>query len=269
MDVDLLNRAFFYAKLKVNRADRHINEAQHWFRLYVESDFCRIVDERNTETREQSIRVEASGVPVNLVLAIGDAFHCMSAALDYVMSGMMAAKTGSSTRIGFPTDESRQSLRKSFMAPREGKKTPPNRRIVEAFPLVALKLLTVIKPYNGGDFGLWEVRKADNIDKHNLIVPSVTITELRDVVLVDEVYNNVFSPEILSVGAGGVLNAISYGNGGSYFVVKNKGQASAYITFPHDSKVYAGKPVFPTLLEASQLIAKAIDIIELTARRYV
>jgi hypothetical protein len=211
MDEGILTQAFFQAGLKINRAGRHIHEAQHHFAAYVESDFCQIVDDTDPQTGHQVIKAIASPIPADLVLSIGDAFHCMSAALDYVLSGIMRAKTGNATRITFPSDETRDGLRKSFMSPRAGKKAPPNRRIVEAFPLVAFELLTVIKSYKGGDFGLWEVRKADNLDKHNLIIPSVTVAEITGVDLVDEVRDNRFTNMTLSVGAGGVLNAIGYG----------------------------------------------------------
>ena len=185
------------------------------------------------------------------------------------MSGLMQAKTGDATRIHFPTEDSRKALRDSFKAPKPGKTAPPRRRIVEAFPLLALDLLAVIKPYKGGNFSLWEIRKADNIDKHNLIIPSITVTEIRGVGLVDKVNNNVFQDMTLSVGAGGVVNAIGYQNAGSYLEFTNKGQASLSIRFADDMEVFAGKPVFPTLLECVQLTSKAISLIETTASRYL
>ena len=267
MDSAILERAFFEARLKINRAARHIDEAQHHFSAYTQTDFCNVVEDTDTEPGQQIIRAVAAPIPADLVLSIGDAFHCMSAALDYVSSGLMRAKTGSATRITFPSDEFRNSLRKSFMAPKSGKKTPPNRRIMEAFPLIAFELLTVIQPYKGGNFGIWEIRKADNIDKHNLIIPSVTITELRGVSYVDEVRNNSVTGMTLRLGAGGTINAISYG-GGSKLKLTQKGQATARITFPDTSEIFAGNPVFPTLIQSVQLVAQTIERIEIIARKY-
>lgn len=268
MDLDLFGMAFFHARLKINRANRHIDEAQHWFRIYVEGDFYQLIDDRNPETGHQSIRLAVAPVPAELVLAIGDAFHCLSSALDYVMSGLMLAKTGDAARVHFPIDESRKSLRHSFMKPRPGKTPPPRRRIVEAFPAIAFELLSVIKPYKGGDFALWEIRKADNIDKHNLIIPSIAVTEIKGIRLEDKVRRNVFENVSLAVGAGGVLNAIGYG-GGSHLEFTNKGQATASISFPDGMEVFAGKPVFPTLLECSQFVTQTIDRIEVIAKRYL
>ena len=273
MDRQLFQQAFLHARLKVDRANRHIDEAQQWFRGYLESDFCRIIDGTDAETGKQSIRAVAEPIPVDVVLSIGDAFHCLNSALDYVMSGLMRAKTGSATRISFPTDKTRNALRKSFLAPGvdasgRAKQAPPNRRIMKAFPRIAAKLLTVIKPYEGGDFALWEVRKADNIDKHNLIIPSITMTQVT-ALLVDEVHNNRITLT-LRVGAGGIVDGVGYSQGdGSRLEFKDKGKATADISFPDGLEVFAGKPVFPTLLECSKLVSEAIDLIEQSARRYL
>tara|TARA_R110000787_G_scaffold114095_1_gene223680 strand:- start:241 stop:1056 length:816 start_codon:yes stop_codon:yes gene_type:complete len=268
MDHNLFEQAFFHARLKINRADRHIDEAQQRFAAYCKSDFCRILDDTDPETGHQSIRAVAEPVPADLVLAIGDAFHCLSSSLEYVVSGLMMAKTGNATRVHFPTNETRKALRQSFAAPKKGKSSTATRRIVEAFPLVALKLLTGIKPYEGGDFALWEIRKADNIDKHNLIIPSVTVAQVA-AVLVDDVHNNRFEATF-GVGAGGVVNGIAYSQAdGSRLKFEYKGQATARISFPDVSEVFAGDPVFPTLLKCSQLTKAAVDALEATAKRYL
>lgn len=267
MNLSLFEAAFAHARLKINRANRHIDEAEQWFGAYAKSDFYDLVDDRDSQTGKQFIRFKAQPIPGDLALAIGDAFHCLSSSLDYVMSGLMRAKTGDAMRVSFPTDETRESLRKSFMPPRPGKKAPPRRRIVEAFPALVFELFTSIKPYEGGNFALWEVRKADNIDKHNLIIPSLTVAQISDVMLVDEV-NNVRLGGTLAVGAGGVLNAIGYRNGDQVLKLENKGQATVSIAFPDAAEVFAGKPVLPTLRECSQLVLEATEIIERATKRH-
>jgi len=262
MDKTILADAFVQARLKVNRADRHFQEAQARFKSYVESDFCKLIEDRDPETGSQSFRVEADPIPADLVLAIGDTFHNLSAALDYVMTGMMRAANVSSIRVGFPTDETRQALRKSFMPPKPGKRAPRNRRIVEAFPAFAMLLLQKIRPYNGGNFLLWEIRKADNIDKHNLIVPAVTVTELRGICLLDEKYNNRVTDMTAIVGPGGRVGLLGYSNPGGHMKITNKGQPTARITFSESMEVFAGEPVFPTLLQCIQAVDQAIGLIE-------
>jgi hypothetical protein len=146
------------------------------------------------------------------------------------------------------------------MAPKPGKTAPPNRRIIEAFPWFVRLLLGQIKPYNGGPFRLWEIRKADNIDKHNFIVPTVTISRLENVFLYDPKLDNQSHISAAIVGPGGKVGLEEYGYGG--MEIRNKGQATASITFPDGAEIFAGEPVLPTLAQCSQLCREAIDIIE-------
>ncbi len=262
VDKAILDNAFVQARSKINRAYRHFQEANGLFRLYLESDFCKLLEERNPETGDQSFRVEAAPIQADMVLAIGDAFHNLSCALDYIMTGMMRAAGVSAIRVGFPTDVTRQALRKSFMAPKPGKKGTPNRRIVETFPAFVILILQNIRPYRGGNFLLWEIRKADNLDKHNLIVPAVTVTKLENISLLDEKYRNQFSNVTVQVGAGGRLNLLHYANGDGEMKITNTGRASANISFSQNTEVFANQPVFPTLLQCIQSVDTVARLIE-------
>ena len=160
MDLDILALAFRDASLKVYRAKRHINEVERYLAWYVESDFCKLVEERNAQGG-QSFFVETQPVPANLILATGDALHCLSVAFDYIMTGMMRAKSATTMRISFPSHKTRDGLEQSFNTPKPGKKAPPNSRIGEEFPDFLAFLLDKIQPYRGGYLGIWETRKAD------------------------------------------------------------------------------------------------------------
>lgn len=272
MDDAILQRAFFQARLKIFRAKSHYEEARIKFVAYAERDFCRLVVDTESMPGEQIIRVIAEPLSAHLILSIGDMFHNLNAAMDYVMTGMMRAAGLSSTRISFPTNESRSQLRKSFMMPKKRKgapdrRAPSNRRIVEGFPAFVMQLLTNLKPYPGGDFFLWEVTKADNIDKHNLIIPTTTVTRLNGVHLKDEARGNVIKGEILDVSPGGVVNFARHD--GNLSIIE-KGRASVNITFPKESEVFPGCPVFPTLIQCIEGVEQAVALIEASNfRRFV
>lgn len=51
--------------------------------------------------------------------------------------------------------------------------------------------------------------------------------------------------------------------------VEDKGEITYEIVFPKGLEVFAGDPVFPTLLQCSQFVAQAIDRIEAVASRYL
>lgn len=270
LDKGVLDRTFSQARLKVNRANRHIYEAQRVTQDYVLGDFYNLSADINIDSGRQQITARTIPVPYDLALSIGDAFHCLSGALDYCISGIILAKTGNSTRITFPSDETRKGLRKSFMSPKVGAKSPPNRRVMKAFPLIALEILAAIKSYRGGGNLVWEVRKADNIDKHNLIIPTVAISTVTGVCLADDV-NNVFFDNIsLKFVAGRAFSPISYGgSGGSTLKIQNQGEATIEVVFPRDMEVFAGDAVFPTLTQCSQLVWEVITRIENITLRYV
>jgi len=244
--------------LKVGRAEHHIEEAKSAFRSYVDSDFCSITMQTNPQGFKEPW-ITAKKIPAEIPLAIGDAFHCMNASFDYVMTGLMRAKTGNAVRISFPSHDTRNQLRKSFMSPGNNARTPPNRRICEAFPWLAYQIMSRIQPYQGGNFRVWEVRQADNIDKHNIIMPSVTIVERSGMIGIDKVNNNI------SMNTGIVLHPgqsapfpVSFGGD---IELEYEGNPTVSITFPKTFKVFAGDPVFPTLDQCLTLTIEAISTI--------
>ncbi len=263
MNEEVLQQAFMQARLKVKRAYRHLDEAQRWFAAYCETDFCKIVEELDPQSGSQLFRVKADWRPAGLALAIGDAFHNLSASLDYVMTGLMLAAGASTKRVIFPTHVSRHALRKSFMT--TGKKAvsaerkPANRRIVECIPAFAMLMLARIKPYQGGNFRTWEVRKADNINKHNMIIPALLLSNLNGVVLEDRNNNSIFKLDF-HILEGGIINAIQY-RLPSRLEIREHGKPSASVIFDDMSEIFPGEPVFPTLLQCCQLVGEAIDVI--------
>lgn len=257
-DLVLFDSAISQARLKVNRANRHIKDVQAVLESFVQSDFCRLVENIDPDTGDQSFSVVASQVPADLPLSIGDCFHNLSSALDYISSAVMRIKAGSTGRTTFPSHESRKALKASFKRPKPGKGTPPNRGIVEACPVFALTLLCKIKPYRGGGSFAWEVRRADNIDKHNLFIPTIYVAALHDVYIVDTDRNNKVHFSEISVGPGGQCDALRYVGGTAK--VENYGQASFAVTFPEDAEVFAGNPVVPTLLQCAQGIEEVVNL---------
>ena len=258
MDMEALQIAFAQASLKVYRANRHLGEVELNLAWYAEQDFCTLVRETDPQGRHNFF-VETEPAPANLVLALGDAFHCFSTALDYIATGIMRAKTGSAKRISFPSHDTRDLLKESFDPPKPGKRAPPNRRIVEAVPSLEDFLLNTIQPYRGGKFSLWEIRKADNVDKHNLILPTLALGTLNGISLVDEV-NRVSVGVTAHVPAGQACKTISF-PAANNIEIKKKGDPTLCVTFADDAEVFGGDTILPTLTQCSQLITESIEMI--------
>jgi hypothetical protein len=262
MDKAIMQSALFEAKLKLQRAQRHIDETRWHFTNYIESDFCRVFIDRETKPGEQLIRATAEPIPGHMLLSLGDAFHNLNAAMDYIMTGMMRAAGLSSKRVTFPTDETREQLRRSFLLPKFGMRTPRNRRIVEAFPSFVCFLLTCLKPYRGGPYLLWEITKSDNVDKHNLIIPTVVITELWGTRIEDIDRSFVFSDNIIALDPGSTLNIINLGITGTNLKILEKGRASASIRFSSTAPAFAGEPVFPRVTQCLSMAEEVVRLIE-------
>ncbi|MBL0421725.1 hypothetical protein JI739_15310 [Ramlibacter sp. AW1] len=260
MDQAILADAFTQARLKVQWADQHFRQAQAWWQRYLESDFHELRVDRDPETGNQFITFEVNPVYAPLILSVGDGFHNLSAALDYVMSGLMRAAGKATARVTFPSHETREALHQSFMAPRPGKPPNTNRRIVEAVPWIQRLLTETVKPYRGGDFRVWEVRQLDNIDKHNLIVPSIPYVKVTGLDAVDAQGKHGMRSATVEVPTGSRIALASFASG-TDLKVTNKGKATAEITFAEGLEVFAGEPLFPTASQCLQLIREVVDLI--------
>lgn len=248
MNKDILEDAFYEASLKVDWAEHHIQQAEGWFRQYVETDCCEIVVENNPRGGK-SYFMEAKRPRIGIWLSIGDAFHWLNSSLDYIATGMMRAKGASTGRIHFPCHDTRDTLRQSFDPPKKvSAKAPPNRRIAETFPGIDDLIVDTICAYKGGNFGVWEIRRADNIDKHNLIIPVITLTARANIAFADVQNNNFLGPGVVkNIRPGQRLGLIDDRDG--TLNVTQQGTPSASITFAQTSEVFAGQPIYPTLFQ--------------------
>ncbi|WP_404333554.1 hypothetical protein AB2M62_10565 [Sphingomonas sp. MMS12-HWE2-04] len=260
MNIEILEASLQQAALKVYRANRHIREAQHHVAQHSKRDFYKIIKEGSAYSADQRFIAVAESIPLDVPLAIGDTFHCLSTALDYIATGLVESVQGDTTRISFPSHNTRDALRQSFKAPRNGA-SPPNRRIVEALPRFAYLLLARIRPYAGGGMNAWEVRKADNIDKHNIVMPTITITHISDVKMVDNRGGSSFHFGSVTVGDSGEMHLIDVGRGSGEVNVLDYGRATFEVRFPVGLEVFGGEPVFPTLTHCAESIQQVIELV--------
>ncbi len=59
--------------------------------------------------------VKSKPLPIETALVIGDIFHNLSGALDYLSSAIIRQTSTKDERIYFPSTKDRSSLRQSFM----------------------------------------------------------------------------------------------------------------------------------------------------------
>jgi len=112
--------------------------------------------------------------PVRQMLAtyIGDIIHNLAAALDYSATLIVRTCEGDARFVSFP----RHDTRKQFVS------SGLHRDIETCFPSpdkFFKFLIDEVKPYGDGNKLLYSVSKLDKIDKHNFILPIVTVGMMK------------------------------------------------------------------------------------------
>ncbi|MCA2013993.1 hypothetical protein LCM17_21060 [Cereibacter sphaeroides] len=101
---------------------------------------------------------------------IGDAVHCLRASLDHAVTAAAHFARKDRKLFYFPFDESESQ----FIAAGRAKKLFGifgEHETLDYF-------LNEVRPFKEGNFELWSLNKLDNLDKHNLIVPPVTVANV-------------------------------------------------------------------------------------------
>ena len=253
-------QGIYEARLKVCRAQRHIQESASILRAFEQSEYCKVSLETDADTGQQVFRMSADAVPQDFQLAIGECFRSLDCAFDYIVTALMDGLTGNAKRIHFPMHDTRDALKATFKAPKPNKNKTRNRDVVEAVPRFALMLLCQVKPYRGGNYFAWEIRQAANLDKHNMIIPTFKVSSIRDVVLAGSKDGPSFSGMTVSVHGDGTFNMIE--NWGSPITLEQYGKPTFSVTFPESMDVFAGKPVLQTLIQCVQATSRLITLCE-------
>jgi hypothetical protein len=151
-------------RLKIERANKHIDDLQAEIRFFLDSNPYKIETKRNPDTRQMIYYVvSADPVPANIALIIGDILHCLRDALDHLAQQLYLVGTGDTKgygdHIGFPI----VSRAKDFKSCLLGK--------VQDMGKNAINAIRALEPYPGGQGAdLWTFHRLNNIDKHRLIV---------------------------------------------------------------------------------------------------
>ncbi len=249
---------FGQARIKIDRANEHINEFQAHWESFLKTDFCKVRVQNDPEGAQRIVIDPTTMFPVHLVLCPGDAIHNLRSALDYVISEILGHK---STRLAFPMHELREGLKSSFRTNPEiinGKVVGKggNAGIEEAVAGLGEFILDEIRPYKGADNPLWVINALDRLDKHRLFVPLVIPTTIEDFRAVDD-YGNVFGGKATITGL--AVNMVQSFQG--TIKLEDQGRISAEIFF-NEAGVVERQPVLPTLINMRDAAAKTIDRIE-------
>jgi hypothetical protein len=96
-------------------------------------------------------------IPDNIPLILGDAVHNLRVALDYLACELVRSAGVEPKGVYFPICETVER----YMSEAGGK--------IKGMPQAAKDEIDKIRPYGGGNDGLWGLHKLDIIDKHRLL----------------------------------------------------------------------------------------------------
>ena len=237
---------FVDARLKVGRARQHIKHLETLIQVYAGSGVHELFMEYKPELGKYQLGFRVTkALPPTIALYVGDAIHNLSAALDYVASEIVGY---GDKRAHFPMHETRDQLGKSVAL---GK-------VKQAALNLEAVILDVIQPYEAGNRDLWALRKADNINKHRLLIPSIQYSQLFGVCLQDDHGKVNVIDNLFGITGAGILNAIR----SPYPLhVTDHGQLAFSVVFGEGS-YFDGSPLVQTLLKLADVVTYVIETLE-------
>jgi hypothetical protein len=149
------------ARIKVDRARRHLDELAVAVREFWSAVPFRIVEEEEEASGDLITRVKIErGIPVEWGGVIGDVIHNLRSALDLVAWQLVLASGGlPDKKTAFPIRDDELAFETGGLKDLKG-----------ASP-EAIRFVRGLKPYRRGNDDLWRLHRLDIIDKHRLLLP--------------------------------------------------------------------------------------------------
>lgn len=233
--------------MKINRAVDHLSSLHACMEAFLKESPYRLWIEEDGTTRRHTIRYATDPLPENVALIIGDCIHNMRASLDHIATEIVRRHNGSTKFLVFPFNETRDLV--------EGMDS--FKRIMKVAPQLHDAILNQVRSIKSDNYLLWAMNKADNIDKHNLLIPVLGITKAVGIAAEDE--NGNFIEDLdLEFGADSVYNLAEYH---TPCRITNKGRAIFRFNFAKDTYL-DGHPIFQVLQKLIVMTQNAVVALE-------
>jgi hypothetical protein len=234
-------------RLKIERANKHINELRDVLNVFLETNFYRLGIDKNPKDGTNVITFEAfRTLPSEVPLIIGDAIHNLHTALDLMIWEIESGIGKADRYTKFPFYETGSELVGAM-----------NNGNLKAAPEIRRLIIDDIKPYRGGNDLLHGLHDLDIVDKHKLLIPIISMVELRGASGEDE-RGGSFKGLNFFITQSGRINAISSTQN---LKITNHGQPSFELRFDKGD-IFEHKPVIPTLYQLSQLVSAILEKFE-------
>jgi hypothetical protein len=162
------------ANLKLARANRHIRDLENLCEAFIAENPHRLVCENDPKNRMAFVRVVVTKqIPMEASTIIGDALHNLRSSLDHLAAIAIRHAGNQPTReTQFPVGGTPADLEAAIPRKLHGAS--------DAF----IRFVREAKPYrDGGDGVVFPLSRLDNLDKHDSIIPSLSVHRVHNIVL--------------------------------------------------------------------------------------
>jgi hypothetical protein len=149
-------------RLKIERANKHIDELKSALLAFKNSDPYKISAKRDPQTRKLIYYlVDVQPMPMEIACIAGDTLHNLRGALDHLAYRLFRNEAGNAAdakHVYFPIFDDAAK----YQAGVNGK--------VHGMGQDAIDAIDAVKPYKGGNDTLWRLHRLNNVDKHRLLI---------------------------------------------------------------------------------------------------
>jgi hypothetical protein len=253
-----MDKQFCSARLKIERANKHILELNSVLDAFAKTDFYDFGVHNDANTGDDVLHfIIVVPFPETTALIVGDAIHNLRSALDLMICAIVERAGESTKHVKFPfgTEETREQFIGRVQKGTVKKCLPE--------PLWA-DILDVIKPYKGGNAAICAIHDLDILDKHILLIPVLSVASLTGVHVDDEASGLHMVNCTIAVHGNRSLSAIGWSGmlaKRPKLHIKDKGKATADILFQNGLPLQR-QAIIPTLKQLSQLVSGIIERFE-------
>jgi hypothetical protein len=173
---------FAGAKLKIKRSERHLIELTNAAReLPRRRNYNFVIGTEPQSGKLQITCMTINNTPLELAGVVGDAIHNIRSVFDHVTVVITCPPFGGGDpeNTKLPVGENLEK----FIFARDGRPAAGSKRAITgkmkgAGP-DALRIVKELKPYYGGDDTLRALHDLDIIDKHKLIIPTISVIHVE------------------------------------------------------------------------------------------
>ena len=236
---------FQSAKLKLRRAYHHFNELQVLLKDFFSTKaFFSVSCEAAGDLYVLKVKTGPDELPIEASLMLGDIIHNIRTAYDH----MVISRTQMVGEIAFPIAKTLSDLilsNKNYL------------EIKNKFPDFADCIVRDFEPFQGGRLLIWEITQLDNLDKHNLLIPTVGVTQISDF-KAKTAGGLEISNETIVFKLGQTVGHVALG---APLTITDKGKAIGTLLF--GNSVLEGREILLTLKDCIHSAIKAVNALEL------